>query len=125
MQDELKSLRIDSELAKLDREWSLEKEGFMIQGKDGHKRIPTTTGSVIGGIVIVVFGVFWTAFAANITGGHSFGGIFDCFPLFGIVFIVFGIGMSIYAYTKAKDYLQAERKYRQRRSALRQKHKEE
>jgi len=78
----------------------------MINDKDGHKRIPTTTGSVVGGNVIVVFRISWTGFAASMTSGSSHpdaSGIVSCFPLFGVLFILVGIGVSIYSYMKAKD----------------------
>jgi hypothetical protein len=115
MREELERLRIDSELARVDRDWEREKESYMITGKHGHKRIPTTTGSVFGGIVIVVFGIFWTAIASSMSGGP---GAFSFFPLFGVVFILFGLGMSIYSFSKASDYKRAERAYRRRRSSL-------
>jgi DNA-directed RNA polymerase subunit RPC12/RpoP len=115
MQEELGRLRIDNELARIERDWEREKESYMITDKHGHKRIPTTTGSVFGGIVIVVFGIIWTAMASQMGGGP---GVFGFFPLFGIVFILFGVGMSIYSFSKASDYARAERAYRRRRSAL-------
>lgn len=39
-------------------------------------------------------------------------------PLFAVLFLVAGIGMSIYAYQKALGYQQAYARYQQRRAAV-------
>jgi hypothetical protein len=44
-----------------------------------------------GGVVAIVFGVFWTIMAFSMTRDIPFPFIGTIFPLFGIVFIVFGI----------------------------------
>jgi hypothetical protein len=65
-----------------------------VSGKYGHRYIPGKVSSLFGGFFIVGFGIFWTAMAASIT---NFGGvgIFSIFPFFGILFILFGAGMSM------------------------------
>ncbi len=49
---------------------------------------------VFGGIIALIFGIFWTAMAANM-GAPSF------FPIFGIVFIVAAIVEIVYNYKNA------------------------
>jgi hypothetical protein len=113
-----------NELAQLDREWELARESYMVTGKHGHRYIPTQAGSVVVGVVIGLFGAFWTAMAAGITGGMAghgppgAGGLVSLFPLFGILFIVVGVGMSIYSFTRATEYAKAEQRYLQRRAEL-------
>jgi hypothetical protein len=118
---QVEKLTRQNELEALDCEWTLEKDSFMVAGKHGHRHLPTKTGSLIGGIVVTVFGLFWTAMALGMTGfargvgGGGIGAVFACFPLFGLLFVAAGIGMSVYAYRKAGDYEQAHRRYQQRR----------
>jgi len=124
LREQVEKLTRQNELEALDREWALERESFMVSGKHGRRRLPTKTGSLIGGIVITVFGLFWTSMAAGITGtasnfgGGGIGGAFACFPLFGLLFVAAGIAISIYAYRKAHDYEQAHRRYQQRRREI-------
>ncbi len=47
--------------------------------------------STVGGIIGVVFGIFWTVMAFEITKSAPFPLVHVLFPLFGILFIVIGI----------------------------------
>lgn len=51
-------------------------------------RGPSMMG-VIGAVVIVVFGIFWTIMAAQM-GAPVF------FPIFGVMFIIMGVAIGIY-----------------------------
>jgi LSD1 subclass zinc finger protein len=120
LREQVEKLTRQNELEALDREWEMEKESFMVSGKHGLRQLPTKTGSLIGGIVIAVFGLFWTVMAFSITGtashfGGGFGGLFSCFPLFGLLFVAGGIATSVFAYRKAGDYELARRRYKRRR----------
>ena len=44
--------------------------------------------------------------------------MFAFFPIFGVLFILGGIAMSVYSFNKANDYTRAERRYRKRRSEV-------
>lgn len=57
--------------------------------------------SFIGSIVAIVFGVFWTIMAANITAHSPFGIVGAIFPLFGILFILVGVVQAVYHYRNA------------------------
>ncbi len=89
----------------------------MVVGKDGHRHIPGKASSVFVGIFTVGFGIFWTAMAASMIG---FGGdgVFSIFPLLGVLFVLFGAGMSIYAFVKAGQYEQAQQRYQRRRREM-------
>src|SRR5437879_3229328 len=80
-------------------------------GRYGQRSIPSQGMSVLGGVVVVGFGIFWTAMAASM-GAPGF------FPLFGVLFILAGVGMSIYSYTKASAYEEAQQRYQHRRAQL-------
>ncbi len=87
--DALNELKAQNELAQLDREWELERESYMVTGKYGHRHIPGKASSLLGGLFVVGFGIFWTTMATSMTG---FGGpsALSLFPLFGVLFILFG-----------------------------------
>ena len=115
--DHLEELKSHNELAQLDREWELERENYMVVGRYGAKYIPGKASSVFGGLFIVGFGIFWTTMAASITGlGDA--GPFSVFPLFGVLFILFGTVMSVTAFVKASKYKEAQQRYQRRRREL-------
>lgn len=118
-QKKLEELERQGELNRLDQEWAAERETYMITGKHGARHLPTKTGSVLGGVFLAGFGILWTVFAAGITSDVPESmGFARLFPLFGVLFVCFGVGMSIHSHKKASEYEQAEARYRERRSAL-------
>jgi hypothetical protein len=114
---QLEELSARTELMQLDREWELERENYMVLGKYGRKQIPGKTSSLFGGIFIVASGILWTLMAASMTGFGG-AGTFDLFPLFGVLFILFGAGLSVHAFLKAGQYEEAQRRYRRRRQEI-------
>lgn len=55
----------------------------------------------IGSIVAIIFGLFWTIMAVNITANSPFGMVGAIFPLFGVIFIIVGIIQAVYNYKNA------------------------
>ncbi len=109
--DDVQAIRRETELERVDREWQMRREGLMQRGKDGSVSRPSMAGSAIGGIVAVVFGVFWTGLTIS-AGAPGF------FPLFGILFIGAGLFGAISGMTKSSEYDEAESEYQRRRAAL-------
>ena len=73
--------------------------------------------AVVMGVAAIAFGLFWTIGAANMGSRLPGGGLS---PLFGVVFILFGLGMAAYQLNKARDFRTARRRYhRARRVASR------
>lgn len=120
--------RLENQLNRLDFEWERQKEQYMVSGRYGHRYLPAKGSSVAGGLIIAAFGTLWTIFAFGITTGFTwslseevFGPppiIRVLFPLFGVVFVLIGIGSSIHAYNKAEQYEQAYQAYQRERSRL-------
>ncbi len=108
-------------LADLERRWERDREKFYIESENGRRHLPTEGTAVLGGVVAALFGIFWTIMAFSMTRNSPFGGT-GLFPLFGVLFIGFGIFSSIHAHQKAKDYKLARKKYDQQRAALLQAH---
>jgi len=57
--------------------------------------------SFLGSIIAIVFGIFWTIMAFGMTARSPFGGIGLFFPLFGVIFVIYGIAQAIYHYKNA------------------------
>jgi predicted phage tail protein len=123
MASQLGHIAHEKDLERIDREWELEREQYLVADKQGVRQVPDTASSVIGGVVVTVFGLIWTVMAFSITSGFNEfggpGGFASVFPLFGVVFVLAGIGMSIYSYPKAQQYQQAYERYQTRRAAVR------
>jgi hypothetical protein len=125
-QNELNHL--ENQLNRLDLEWERNKEQHMVSGRYGHRYIPQKGSSVGSGVAVAVFGTLWTIFAFGITTGFTWSLSEDVFgpppivrvlfPLFGVFFVIFGIGWSMHAYHKADQYEQACRAYQGQRSRL-------
>jgi hypothetical protein len=113
---------VDEQVAQLDREWELERQQYMVVGRYGSQSLPTEGGSVVAGMIVAAFGLLWTLFAAGIASAFAavapFGNIVMLFPLFGVLFIVLGVGSAVTSYNKASAYRRAEQLYKQRREAL-------
>jgi hypothetical protein len=109
--DELAEIRRQNEVAQLDREWQIERERYMMTSRYGGRYAPNRATSLIGGIIIAAFGTFWTITAFGM-------GAPGLFPLFGVLFVLGGIGVSAYSFIKAGEYEQAYRRYQQRRASL-------
>ena len=110
-EEHLRTIELQNELARLDREWDMEREQYMSTTKYGKRYVPTEGGSIGGAVFTVVFGGIWTTFAASI-GAPGF------FLLFGILFMALGVGAGISSFPKADAYRQAHERYQQRRAHL-------
>jgi Short C-terminal domain len=117
LREHLAELRRENELARLDREWQIERERYQMTGRNGYRYTPSRIASVVMGVVAVGFGVFWTVMAAEMAGGFG-GGPAAFFPLFGVLFILIGIGMSVFSFLRASQYDEARRRYERRRTRL-------
>jgi predicted RNA-binding Zn-ribbon protein involved in translation (DUF1610 family) len=109
LREQVANLSRQSRLADLDRRWELEREEYMVSGKDGSRQLPTAGGSLVGGVVIVLFGTFWTIMASRAS---------PFLALFGVVFVLFGVGTSIHSFQKSGGYAEAWRRYQAERARI-------
>ena len=123
LSEQLAEVRYQNELARLDREWEIERQKYLITDRYGRQHIPTTGMGIGIAVVGGGFGVFWTIMAIAITGSGPSDGPFGVarviFPLFGVVFVVGAIGYGIYAYSRAQEHDLALAAYQARRRAVR------
>lgn len=114
-------LKSGSAIEKLDADWERKRKHHLVTGKHGQQSLPTKGGAVVGGIVITLFGCFWTIMAGTIVaGGLSIGapGPIAIFPLFGILFVAFGIYNAFSAHSKADAYERDLKRYQSERRRL-------
>jgi hypothetical protein len=111
MVDNLRVIELQNDLERLDREWESRKQGFMMEGKHGHRHLPTAAGSIAGGMFLIVGGIVWIGFTVKM-GAPAF------FPLFGLLFIGMAIYKMIEGSSKAAAHGQADDEFNLRRSSL-------
>jgi hypothetical protein len=111
MAGNLQVIELQNDLERLDREWESQKEGYMVSGKHGHRYLPSTGGSIFGGVIAIVFGVIWMSFAAGMGAPFPF-------PLFGLLFIGAAIFGMVNSSSKASAYQSADLEFQQRRQRL-------
>jgi hypothetical protein len=99
--DNTDALRLQNEIALLDQEWEQRSADLMLRGKHGRVSSPDKASAVVGGVVITIFGLVWTAIA---------GMMFPPMAILGLLFVAFGLWNSVTAFDKAGRYqaLQAE-----------------
>ncbi|MGB6223120.1 MAG: hypothetical protein WBG04_18975 [Haloferula sp.] len=111
MAGDLKVIRLQNELEKLDREWERETQGYMVTSRNGHRSVPSTGGSVVGGVGAIIFAVIWMSLAGSM-------GAPTPFVMFGLLFIgiaIFGMAKSS---SKAGAYQNGLSKMNERRAKL-------
>ncbi|HVK12286.1 MAG TPA: SHOCT domain-containing protein [Gemmataceae bacterium] len=120
--DHLADIRHQNELARIDREWEIEREQYLINGRYGRRHVPTVGMGVATAALGGGFGIFWTVMAVSITSGAPDVGAFSTakvfFPLFGVLFIAIAVGWGVYCVVRAQKYEAANRAYRDRRAVL-------
>ena len=104
-------LRLQGLLAQLDRDWDQRSASLMVHGKDGSASVPGKISSVLMGVVMSGFGLFWTAAVGRSGAPAPMAG-------FGVLFIVLAIAMSIWTYSKAHMYETLQNDYDRNRSQL-------
>ena len=109
--DNTEILRLQGLLAQLDRDWDQRSESLKVQGKHGRAYVPGKVSSVMMGIVMSGFGLFWTVAVASSGAPSPMAG-------FGVLFIILAIAMSLWTFVKAHMYETLQQEYEQNRSKL-------
>lgn len=115
--DGFAEIQSQSEVAKLDREWELERETYLIVGAYGGRVVPDKLSHGLAGFGILVFGMAWTAIAASLTGVLGLSWL-SILPFLGFVFMLWGLGLSVRAFLKAGQYQAGYERYQRRRNEL-------
>ncbi len=104
--EKLSRLERDNRLAQIDRAWEHERQQYLITDKYGHRHEPSETMAMFGGLLVIGIGIVWTVFAASVGSPIA---------IFGIFFVLFGLGVSFFQYHKAQGFRAARRRYQRRR----------
>lgn len=107
----LKVIELQNDLERLDREWESQRSGLLVRNKHGNVSEPSAVGSIVGGVIVIGFGIFWTVMAAGM-GAPAF------FPLFGLCFIGFAVFGMIRGGAKASEFQRGNASYQSRRAEL-------
>ena len=123
--ENLEVIKLQNELERIDREWTIEREQFRIHGKHG-SRLPDTesggAGPVLGVVMGVIFLGLFIVVGLGIAGGARAAGAPAMFALVPIGMIIFAVvavvGGMVSSASKRNGYQQAERRYRDRRNSI-------
>jgi hypothetical protein len=107
----LARIGFENELARIDREWDMERETYLVSGRHGTRHLPREGSGLAGIFVGGGFALVWTVMAFSI-------GAPAVFPLFGIVGVIGAVWMGMTEVAKAGRYRNAERRYRNRRETF-------
>ena len=106
---DVETLKLQSELDRLDREWMLERDQYMVQDKHGRRHFPGKAGSILVMVLMIGFTILWMAIAAASSPLVS---------LFGLLFIAAAVVVFITRLHKADEYERRRRRYERRRAQI-------
>jgi hypothetical protein len=109
--NKVRVLELQNDLERLDREWDSRRDSLLVRNKHGVASEPSSAGSVFGGAIAVVFGIFWISMASS-QGAPGF------FLLFGLVFIGFAIVNMVSGTAKAGAFRNQRSDYEYQRRKL-------
>jgi hypothetical protein len=112
MAGDLEVIRLQNDLEKLDREWLMERERYMVSGKDGSRHEPGTFGSLFAGAAAVAFGIFWFVMTSKQLGAPAF------LPFIGIFVVGGGVVSAIVGLSKASALDEGRTRYERQRAML-------
>lgn len=121
VESHLRAIELQNDVARLDREWQMERENYMVTGKYGARYVPSVANSVLVGILCIGFGIVWliaTSSSFNAPGSLNAPGVFGYFPFFGVIMIGIGVVFGLISYSKATRYEEALRRYQESRARL-------
>ncbi len=95
--DDVETIKLQNDLARLDREWVERKQKLMVRGNDNVYKVPSVIGSVVGICVALGFGIYWINSAQRIgTPGHVW--------IIPILFVVGAVAVGICGVVAATRY---------------------
>ena len=119
MSEDVKTIKSQNELERLDREWESQKELFMITRKGGYSYLPTDLNTFSHFIPILFGGLLGVgALSITIFSEGKIDGIIIFMFILSIMTTLFGFGLIQNRYKMKKLFLRAEAKYKDNRSKL-------
>jgi hypothetical protein len=127
LEEQFAELHAQNELARLDRDWDIERQRYQIMGRYGLMYTPTVGTALATAVIGAAFGIFWTALGFTMTNVWSAFGLLNegpflvinfIVPLLGILFTIGAIWRGVYYWLLAQNHATAYRVYQQRRDKL-------
>ena len=103
----------ESELARIDRKWQTEREQYMVRSRWGQLYEPRTEAAIFMGVIAVVAGLLCVVFTLIMAA--NFGAPLLLLMPAGLLLLVGGLAVSMYQYSKAQRYQNAQAGYERRR----------
>jgi len=115
--DNSEEMLIEKKIARLDRDWLVEREQFQLKREDGVVYYPTRNESSNFGNNIILY-VGWLIFIAILSSIEQGGGLKLFMLVFGTIVFIF-LGFSFYFdKEKGERYIVAKEKYDEKRKIL-------
>ena len=111
VQRDLQRLQLQSELLRLDQDWSEKREEYLLHGKAGRTSVPTVGNSIGGGVFLGLLALMFALIGANMPHGEGLETV-------GLLAAIVSVPVGFYTYSKAKTYEAAYSAYQQKRTAL-------
>ena len=111
LQEEIQQLKIQNAIIRLDQDWEVEREYYLVRGKDGSRLVPTVSGTINDLILIGIVSVLLIVLGAALPPVRIL-------VLAGALLLAIRLPSIQSNYNKATAYEQAEEAYRQQRNAL-------
>lgn len=105
MKDDVETIKMQNRLERVDREWSMEREGYVRACKQGHRSVPTAVGGIF---IIVLASIGGLIMTPAVTGS----------PMIGIVFAGVGIMIGLSTLNRARQYGGRRERYEAKRREL-------
>lgn len=119
----LEEANYQAELARIDREWEMERRTFMLFGRRGETYLPSKWGSLLLIVAVVGIGIYWTVSTVSIIGTFHGNllvlGLVSSFSLFGILFIAVAVFQCLRGISNSHQYQEAQARYQRLRKSLR------
>lgn len=111
MARDIRVLKLENELERLDRDWEATRQAMLVRGKHGSVSEPSATNATFGGVITIVAGLAWMIFTAASPAPAIF-------PMFGLVIVAVGIYGMISGNGKASEFEGLRSRYQMRRGQL-------
>jgi hypothetical protein len=123
LSDQLAEVWYQNELARIDREWAMEREKYLVADRYGRRYVPTSDMGLGVAVVGGAFGALWTAVAITATASAADDGPFWIsklvLPAFGVLIIGAAFGFGLRTRARAREYRKAHAAYQARRREVR------
>lgn len=111
--DDMEVIKMQNQIEQLDREWAMEREGYMVRNKHGVKEPPVTgIGAVIAVLITLVAIVFMGQLFMEVAGGSSM----EALVILGMA--GFGILTVATAVRKGQRFQQGKQRYQTHRQRM-------